>query len=301
MDEEGDPLSVGAVPRFIRYGEKLGERHDWLLNVEHLAERCRNKGWRIEPHAHPGFGQLLFVRSGRGVFFVEEEQHSFFSPCVIIIPKHAVHGFQYDSDCDGWILTIDDAYLSQTLHKLPEFSWLWSEARLIEHDKKSDLWSDIHRHLRALDREVERQGLGHVLAVEVALTSLFLCLVRAQSESRGDGVNVSSARVIDRFTDLVERHFRQNWKVKDFSDVLGVSVVQLRQSCIASTGKGPMKLIHDRMITEAKRELLFGDLTVEQISAWLGISSPAYFTRFFKKETGQSPSQFRSESRSART
>ena len=47
------------------------------------------------------------------------------------------------------------------------------------------------------------------------------------------------------------------------------------------------------MITEAKRSLIFGDMSIEQIAYWLGFLDTAYFTRFFRKEVGQSPSQFR--------
>jgi AraC family transcriptional activator of pobA len=52
-------------------------------------------------------------------------------------------------------------------------------------------------------------------------------------------------------------------------------------------------VIHARIITEAKRNLIFGDTSMEQIAFSLGFSDAAYFTRFFRKEVGQTPSQFR--------
>ncbi|MEM8935612.1 MAG: helix-turn-helix domain-containing protein, partial [Pseudomonadota bacterium] len=152
----------------------------------------------------------------------------------------------------------------------------------------------------ALDREVERRDLGHILAAEMMLTSLFLSLVRSQNDSAVGAVAIGEARLIDQFNELIERYFRQGWKVKDYADVLGVSITQLRSACTDSTGKSPMKLVHDRLITEAKRQLIFSDMTMEEISFWLGMSSAAYFTRFFKKETGQPPSEFRIVSRARR-
>jgi AraC family transcriptional activator of pobA len=74
--------------------------------------------------------------------------------------------------------------------------------------------------------------------------------------------------------------------------MMGVSLVQLRAACAAATGQSPTKMIHARVITEAKRNLIFGDMTMEQIAYSLGFSDAAYFTRFFRKEVGQ-PSQFR--------
>jgi AraC family transcriptional activator of pobA len=56
-------------------------------------------------------------------------------------------------------------------------------------------------------------------------------------------------------------------------------------------------MIHARIITEAKRNLIFGNTSMEQIAFSLGFSNAAYFTRFFRKEVGQTPSQFRLSAR----
>jgi AraC family transcriptional activator of pobA len=56
-------------------------------------------------------------------------------------------------------------------------------------------------------------------------------------------------------------------------------------------------LIHARIITEAKRNLIFGDLSVEQIAFSLGFTDAAYFTRFFRREVGEVPSVFRVKAR----
>ncbi|MEM8935725.1 MAG: AraC family ligand binding domain-containing protein, partial [Pseudomonadota bacterium] len=148
MKDATEHSPVTDVPRFILYGEGLDEWRGWFVNIEHLADRCSDRGWRIEPHAHPGFGQLMFLRSGRGTLQVEDQQRSFSSPCVIVLPKHTVHGFQYDTDCDGWVLTIEASYLSQILDKLPEFRRLWSEQRLIEFDRGGEIWSDVYTQLK---------------------------------------------------------------------------------------------------------------------------------------------------------
>lgn len=298
MSEPVTPSDKDVVPRFIRYGESLEERGDWFVNIEHLAERCGDRGWRIESHAHPGFGQLLFLRSGSGTYILEDAQKELVSPCVVTIPKNTIHGFHYNEDSDGWVLTIDELYLDQINSRLPEFAWLWSESRLFYFKRKSDLSADLVSQLRRLDREIERRGVGHTLAAEMILTAMFIRLVRAREQASDQLLSVAENKTIDQFKTLIERHFRHEWKIKDYADVLGLSVSKLRTIVMRGTGKSPIKLVHERIITESKRQLLFGDMTIEQIAYWLGMSSPAYFTRFFKKETGQSPSQFRSVSRS---
>lgn len=63
-------------------------------------------GWRIEPHSHPLFGQIVFVRGGAGLMTVEIDRRPFASPSVLIVPVNTVHGFEYGMDSDGWVLTL---------------------------------------------------------------------------------------------------------------------------------------------------------------------------------------------------
>ncbi len=286
------------VPQFLLYGERPEAHEPWFVNIEHLADRCRDRGWRIEPHAHPRFGQVMFARSGRGVITLEDRSVPFESPFVLLLPPHCVHGFNYEVDTDGWVLTIEATYLRQINGRLSEFSQLWSQPRTVPLDRDSDEATEFHRTLRRLEREVESKAVGHVVAAEVLLTSLFLMLVRCSGSDNPDhaGVTRNEMRLVDQFRELIDRHYRQDWQVQDYASVLGVSLAQLRAACVIATGQHPIKLVHACIITEAKRNLIFGEMSIEQIAYWLGFSDPAYFTRFFKKETGKTPSQFRKSS-----
>ena len=75
--------------------------------------------------------------------------------------------------------------------------------------------------------------------------------------------------------------------------MMAISPVQLRTACASAAGQSPTKIIHARLVTEAKRNLIFGNMSVEQIGFDLGFADAAYFTRFFRREVGQTPGQFR--------
>jgi len=107
------------------------------------------------------------------------------------------------------------------------------------------------------------------------------------------GATRNEIRLADRFRELIDQHYRQNLALQDYASMMAVSLVQLRAACASATGQSPTKMIHARIIAEAKRNLIFGDLSVEQIAFALGFSDAAYFTRFFRKEVGHTPSQFR--------
>lgn len=64
-------------------------------------------------------------------------------------------------------------------------------------------------------------------------------------------------------------------------------------ACRAVAGTTPGQLIADRIILEAKRALRYSDLPVSDVAYGLGFHDPAYFSRYFLRATGSTPSAFR--------
>lgn len=287
-----------TVPKVRLYVERPGNQESWLVNIGHVTDRGR---WKTDPHAHPDYGQVIFVRSGNGEINLEGHTVPFEGPCALLLPTECVHGLHYENDVDRWVVTVEVSYLAQINGGLPEFKQLWTLPRTIPLTHESESATEFYNLVRKLQREVESKPVGHVVGTEALLTSLFLMLVRRThlDPIDTDGVKRNDVRLADRFRELIDQHYRHNWQLQNYGSELGVSLVQLRAACAAATGQNPTKMIHARIVTEAKRNLIFGDMSMEQIAFWLGFSDAAYFTRFFRKEVGHSPSQFRAASRGA--
>jgi hypothetical protein len=58
-------------------------------------------------------------------------------------------------------------------------------------------------------------------------------------------------------------------------------------------GRSALAVAHDRLQLEAERDLVYSGLDVKAIADTLGVSDAAYFSRFFAKRTGLTPSAFR--------
>jgi AraC family transcriptional regulator, transcriptional activator of pobA len=72
-----------------------------------------------------------------------------------------------------------------------------------------------------------------------------------------------------------------------------VSLPRLRTACAKVAGRAPLGLIQDRLLVEAKRLLLYSNMTVAEVAFRLGFDDPAYFSRFFTSHAGVSPRGFR--------
>ena len=100
----------------------------------------------------------------------------------------------------------------------------------------------------------------------------------------------------ERFREQVEARYRSDTRVEAYAEALGVSAKRLRLASIQAADVTPLRIVQDRLILEAKRLMLYSNMTVAEAAYYLGFQDPAYFTRFFTKHCGASPRKFRKAS-----
>jgi AraC family transcriptional activator of pobA len=289
--EQGPEGKLATVPKVRLYVERP-EGKNWFVHVGHVTDRGH---WRTKPHAHPAYGQVIFVRTGRGTMNLEGSSVSFEGPCALLLPTKCVHGLDYDVDVERWVVTIDIAYLTQINSKLHEFIALWASPRVIPLSNSAEAGFEFYGWIKGLKQETESDAVGHVVGAEARLTTLLLMLVREArpEQTLTESVLRNDIRKVERFRKLIDEHFRENLPLQAYASKMGMSSVQLRAVCATASEQSPTQMIRARIIVEAKRDLIFGDMSVEQIAFGLGFADAAYFTRFFRREVGQTPSQFR--------
>ncbi len=71
-----------------------------------------------------------------------------------------------------------------------------------------------------------------------------------------------------------------------------MTAAQLGRICRDELGHSPMSLVNDHLIREAQRDLVYSGMTIKQIAHALGFEDAAYFSRYFRKQTGATPTEF---------
>jgi AraC-like DNA-binding protein len=87
--------------------------------------------------------------------------------------------------------------------------------------------------------------------------------------------------------------FSRRHHVAQYALALGITPGHLSALCRSRTRQSAGSMIRSRIALEARRLLLYSELNTEQVARRLGFDDPAYFSRFFRREEGSAPSQFR--------
>ena len=99
--------------------------------------------------------------------------------------------------------------------------------------------------------------------------------------------------IIRQYYVLVDRHFKEKKQVQDYADILCRSPKTLSNLFSACGLPSPLRVIHERIEAEAMRLLLYTRKSAKEISSSLGFEDLPAFSRFFKKMTGESVSDYR--------
>ncbi|MBK1896289.1 AraC family transcriptional regulator [Chryseobacterium paridis] len=104
---------------------------------------------------------------------------------------------------------------------------------------------------------------------------------------------ISDKQRIQNLVMLIENHYVTEKETRFYAENLNISTHHLNDIVRISRGTTVKKMIAQRLLLEAKRELSFGALTVKEVAFKLGFNDASYFSRFFKKQTGSNPEQFK--------
>ena len=126
--------------------------------------------------------------------------------------------------------------------------------------------------------------------IQSELNTLLLELERISLSSQN--ASVVPQLLLD-YNDLIEHDFISNRQVRSYAIRLGISSNYLNVLTQRYFGKSALEMINERVTLEIKRLLLRTDYDISEIAYKLGFNELSYFSRFFRRNTGMSPHEFR--------
>lgn len=177
--------------------------------------------------------------------------------------------------------TLSRLPLIQNPHKGPEIFLAEADIAFVE---------DI---LTKINEEYKHPGEWQQRMLNAYMTVLLTYLSRLYTVQVNNTDTTAETLLLKRFQDKINECYRELHEVSDYASLLHISAGHLSEVVKTQSGKPAIKHIHERVVLEARRLLFHTDTTSKEIAFDLGFSDASYFNRFFKRETGVTPAQYR--------
>ncbi|KMO43240.1 hypothetical protein VQ03_08680 [Methylobacterium tarhaniae] len=298
-------LRERPIPVFRLYGETAEATVPSFVHAERIGTSAALHDWEIAPHRHGALTQGLVVTSGHGALSLDASREEFSAPWLVWVPSGVVHAFSFRPGTDGVVLSLADDFLAAVLDPDAEAARLRVTAEATFSGRPGspeEIDLDLARLVETLMREAAGALPGAASAVAALVKLLVVGVMRTRAaRSITEPAALARADLHRRFRRLVEAHLREGWPVARFAAALGVSPDRLHAACTEAVRRSPQGILHDRLMLEAKRSLVYTTLPVSKVAFDLGFNDPAYFSRFFAARAGLSPASFRRASRGGET
>ncbi len=285
-----------GVTIYALFGEQDAVEDPEFIHIEDIKSRSQLYDWRISAHAHRRMFQIVYLVTGSVEMQIEGSTSRVAAPCAIAIPPGAVHSFSFQEDTRGYVLSTADTLLldGRFIRSRPLIEPLLSRAKAIDFSDAPETATFLRHLLAGMMHEFGQTLPGRSSMLDWLLRSVLLVLSRQMAMTEKPGGRRGYARAtFSSFLKLVEDHYREHLGISDYARKLAMSPARLNRLCNTFASKSAQEIIHARITLEAQRLLLYTSATSSQVAFELGFQDPAYFTRFFRKRTGQTPSAFR--------
>ena len=271
------------------------------ISVTHLSVLFHNVSMfakEVNPDVHSSH-ELFYVNecTKEHQLMIDGKMHSLKAGQLMICPPETVHlniskshsvitiiGFGTDSDISclyNKIITLN-AKQKQTFIELVTIG-----SRLFINCPPKGYSDGVSLHQRANAFELQK----FKNRMELFLIDLYLAQFESSASFRSNK-ELSAEEQFDLLAGYMNKNLDKPLRLNDMSNIFFVSVSTIQKLFYRFAGCAPMQYFLELKLNRAKEMLCTTSLNYTQISQMLGFSSASYFSNFFKKRTGLSPSEY---------
>lgn len=251
-----------------------------------------------QSHVH-NFYEIIWFREGTGVHTVDFCPYTVAPGTLFFVAPGQVHNFdEHYEGQTGYVIKICTDLMAQTCGaELDHLRYNVFNADTVPFHHIDAAASQ--RLQRIVDQMIEenahREATGHKDYLQALVKMFIINIERACEGCNPETAQRSSAaqETFVAFRRLIDEHHRRLHSVKEYASLLGVSPKTLTNHVAQCSPHSPLALINARLVLEAKRRLRYSTLIIKEIAFELGFDDPSYFVKFFKRQTGQLPADFR--------
>jgi AraC-like DNA-binding protein len=258
------------------------------------------------PHRHTDY-KISFLQEGEVTHYTDFEKYTIKAPALLMLAPDQVHQQTGNSYYKMMHISFNKEFLlTETQGVLACWECMFSQVVLPV--LNTEQMQEISVYLELMYQEFKDNKPQKGLILKNLLNAFIICagrLVNCKNEIGKNenavppvvNMDYSQNRIVRQFKSLIDENFVNSTQVTQYADMLYVTPGHLNDLIKTVTGKTAKQIIDERRILEAKRLLFWGEHSVKEIAGRLNFEDDAYFNRFFKKHTGNTPALFQRQIR----
>ena len=228
-------------------------------------------------------GRVVCVTSGWTQCIVNLQEYRLEERMMLVIPPDSIFEIMEHSD--------DFDMQAMSLKDMPQMTHFGRSTLIRAND---DEWLLTQEYFALLWHEVHRQPLLPELIKHLqAALLLELKRIGSQQEQQRQASASRQETMLNNFIELVNQYGTRERKIEFYADKLCVTPNHLGAVIKQASGMTVMQWVNRHTIQLAKVMLRYTDLPVWEIGERLNFANPSFFSKFFKKETGMTPKEYR--------
>lgn len=243
-------------------------------------------------HRHTFF-ELFFFTGGKGHHEIDLLHYPVAKNTVHFVSPGQIHKLSLKKT-QGYVLCFTEDFISLQANEsfVEKFPFYESSSYPVI-DLNKAFGNELLALITTLNKEFKQAGdTVEILRSYMAILLLKIKNISANTTSHLKTLAAKNTKVI-RFKHLIQNDYMLHRPISEYAIELAVTPNHLNALCKKHDGKSAIQLLQGRLLLESKRLLYATDMTVKEISFYLRFEDVPYFNRFFKKQTGLTPVEYR--------
>lgn len=241
---------------------------------------------------------FMLIKQGR-ITGSNEEIHQLEKNTVSVFAKVGTFAFtEITDDCQCLVLQYDRSYirtLTLRLNLLDAFKYMYSESRFtysLPQRDFGDLWN-LANYIEIRSHDQFTPNIKPHLFRHLNYSFLYSCIDKLNQNTMFIEPRKQSEKLVYDFLNNVQNLAHKKLNVSDYAEMQHITTRHLSSTVKEITGMTALDIVHRFQISLAKEQLTTTNHPISEIAFQLGYSDPYSFSHFFKKQTGQNPTDFR--------
>ncbi|GAB3913053.1 helix-turn-helix transcriptional regulator [Mucilaginibacter boryungensis] len=247
------------------------------------------------PHKHDFYHLVLFT-TGAGSHVIDFQSFPVNPYQIYFMVPGQVHSWNFKGPVDGYVINFSVSFFNSFLHHadyLSQFAFFDGISTDQVIDIPENAQNRVGNLFEQLIAESESPGRMGADMVRVLMLELFITISRLQNEKPMTELLSYNYTLLKNFQQLIDKNFTKLRMPHEYAAMLYITPNHLNALCNDVLGISAGEVIRRRVTLEAKRLLINFKLSITEIARQLNFQDNSYFTKFFKKQEGLAPEEFR--------